>query len=161
MSDKRAPVKTLETNGRKIPVYVNEEGTFYSDVDNDVIRATTLKELESKLKRHTKRTLNIPFARWEKERWDRAPGALRQGTVVGVHSGNNNFLVRWENEKQTTQESAYNNEFLRLDARLLTKYGEMCRALEKAEKDLEKFRETYQIDMRAEVSKAMEEGDSK
>lgn len=94
-------VHPLEVRGQSFKVSVSSAGEWWSEFGGRIVRSDTRDGLYKALMRRTKEAevkLDIPFdMRTDNDR-------IRRGTVTGLHAGNGNLLIHWENG-QSTQES--------------------------------------------------------
>jgi hypothetical protein len=155
MTDK---VKTIEVKGRSFDLTLNREGEFCTEYKGEQVSAESVKSLSSKLllRINREQRVSIPFAYWESNSWDDKPGHIRTGAIVGIHGGNNNLLVKFDDAK-TSEQFSYSNEFVEPD-----KGPELARlgnALNAAQKAFSDFKDEHCFNARDKVKDALgEEG---
>lgn len=145
--------KKIEVKGKKFQVSIGDEGKFFAEFDNEQITAESLKQLTDKLASRIKKSkrVAIPVCMWKEESWNDEPGKIRFGTIIGIHGGNDNLLVQFDDEK-TSEQVGYGNFFDPADATELKRLTEI---LEAAEKAFEAFKTKYAIDAKAKVREAL------
>ena len=146
----------VEVRGCKYEIDVSSDGTFSATIDGYQVQAPTLEQVRKKLIEQSKRkqkNIRIPFAFWEQE-WNDDKGKIRKGVCVGMHAGNDNLLVKMDDEKNAGQMTNYGN----------TKYVKpedaaeleaLSRAVDSARKARDKFLASHTLDLRDEVWKAL------
>lgn len=144
----------IRASARAFEVTVNSGGFFQVEVDGADLHAPSFKELEAKVTKHLKLKLSIRFCRLDGDRWDSddKEKKLRRGVITGIHSGNDNLLIKWDDEKKIDQ-SYTHSEYLRLTEKEEQAYLALHRAYVKACADLERFREEHAIDVREEIKR--------
>jgi len=115
--------------------------------------AESLKQLTEKLADRIARSkrVNIPICMWQKDRWNDNPGQIRMGIVIGIHGGNNNLLVKFDDEPKP-QQVGYGNFF---DPKNADKLRLLSQALNDAEAAFKDFEEKHRIDARKKVLEAL------
>lgn len=154
-------VKNVEVRGQQIGVDVDNQGTFSAKVGDATVSADSLKDLIGKLERATKieqARVSIQFSRWD-------DGAIKHGTVTGIHAANNNLLIKWDGVKGTSQEwrsgrwGEKTERFLRLtdveEKQLLALY----KAEEVATEAREEFEKRHAFDIGKELTKALSDAE--
>src|SRR5262245_33167062 len=150
-----------EIRGKKYKVKVDEDGHFYVNFEDTVIKAETMKELESKLFKATRKKWNIEFFRWveatEQNRWngrsynlESVPSHLRRGLVIGKHATNNNVMVKWDGEKGTEQDYGFHDAryLLKLSKDEQERYTTLKLQYESLEAEIKQFEEAHEIDLK-------------
>lgn len=103
MSDDPIKVHPVKASGVTFEVFVSEIGEFFSIVGGERINGPDRNSLEDKLKRQAKRDavgVEVPFTALVRERFrGRAEHVqFKHGVLTGVHEGNGNPLVRWDED---------------------------------------------------------------
>lgn len=145
-------VGTITKNGVDVQVrFATFDGTFRAGVGEQSFSATTWDEIGAKIDKATKRvrkTVSVPFAM--------ASGfKVKYGTATGIHSANGNILVTWNDGTK---------EQIKSGSELYKPLSDMDRAellmltdrRDKARDDLSEFKKMFKIDLRREVSEALD-----
>lgn len=149
---------TITVNGEKFDVEITADGRFKAKdkfTGDDIYRGSLklLKDALTKLSRS--KPLNIPFVcsigRWT-DIGD-AEATIRRGKIIGIHSGNGNLIVQFDDHKDRDQIS-HHQTIYRGDMDL-KKFGRLKEEVRKAEQDLSEFLETNTLD-RLAIAKARE-----
>jgi hypothetical protein len=148
---------TVEIKGKSFEIEVAEDGDFRANVDGDVVRASTLAELKTKLARRltaARIKLDIPFVRWVERRGRLRGSVLQKGSVTGIHAANGNLLVRLEGETGTDQESRWSSEnYIRPEA--AERLESLGLARDAAYRAYEDFVKDHAFDPREEIRKQL------
>lgn len=106
----QAKVTTATLDGRQIDIYVTETGEFwgkYDETENGLL-APTLKELKKKLLEKLRKKglrVSIPITAidtpnsWYHRRSGYLP-EFHDGTLTGIHAGNGNPIIKFDNGTQ-------------------------------------------------------------
>lgn len=141
---------TISIGVSKVEWTVDEEGEFFAEFEGETYKHITLKGLTDKLRAIAKRKpLDIPFVQFE-ERWNHNEPQVRRGVVTGVHSGNRNLLVRYDNDV-TDQVSRHGRDLLRGDVDT-----EKLQALWKAKEDARAAYEAFTREHALEIPEGKE-----
>src|SRR5258707_779502 len=129
-------VGTMDIKGQTFGVYLDKQGRFYAnlsvpydssghkdkpylgDGDLSVIEAKSLDELKKKANNRLGKTqIAIDVWRWEEPSYGRGgAGKIVHGVITGRHSKTNNYLVKWDGNRSSEQESSWRGrEFLNLN----------------------------------------------
>lgn len=129
---------TIEVSGTSYPVFISDiNGEFVVTIGgHGTIKADSYAELKAKA-RKAKTPFELSFSQF-----DEAAGRVRHGTVTGIHSGNRNLLIRWD-DGATEQSSTYRGEYFlrRLDEDETADLNRLSSAYQKAARELFQFRE--------------------
>lgn len=153
----RTHVKNLKIKGTSISVEVNDEGKFFGQFGDESYSDTTLLGLERTLQHAAKVSttyVKIPFTmvRWDEADHDPADVDAQDGVGIGIHSGNNNTMVKLAGSRETQQlrrcdrYSMY--RFAPAERKMLTK---LVTQYAKGHKALKKFLDSKAIDLRQEI----------
>lgn len=150
---------TIEVKGKKYKVSVDSEGRFYASHDNERVSADSLKQLENKLAGfiNDSKKVTISFVKWERADWYNKKGRLRRGVITGIHAGNGNLLLKYDDEKVRLQQ--WSGSYY--DPIHAEELEQLARAVEKAEAELEAFKNRHSFDGKARVRKLLAEEVSK
>jgi hypothetical protein len=145
--------RIIEVKGKEFTVQISDEGDFFAEYGHDQVHAESLKQLIDKLANRIARSkcVNIPVCMWEKDSWNDEPGKVRTGVILGIHGGNNNTLVKFDNEQKSKQVS-YGDFFDPKDGDELRRLHE---ALDAAENAFEHFKKKHRIDAFEKVREAL------
>lgn len=149
-------VGTITKNGVDVAVsFATFDGTFRAGVGEQSFSAKTWDEIGAKIDKATKRVrkaVSVPFT----VATATYSGLLiKDGTATGVHSANGNILVTWaDGSKEQIKSGADLFQPLSEDDR--TELKILTDRRNKARDDLSEFKQTFKIDLRREVSEALD-----
>lgn len=168
MNPEHTKLPDLEVDGKQYPLYVNVRGIFLVMLEEgEEIESSTLDALKQKvhlalLKKRRQATIDIPFYFWKVDtHWKvggihRVRGCLRSGRIVGVHAGNDNLLVKWDDEKGTDQAGvSEQRDFLRLTSQEAKHYVYLRRTEQEGVDARVAFEGEHRFDARAEAEVLM------
>jgi hypothetical protein len=137
----------IDVRGKKIDVDIDGGGSFSAEYNGQEINAPTLTSLKEKLDRVVKndKIKPIPFIQWDGEK-------LRRGKCTGIHGGNNNLIVVYEDEKGFQQPWRLDNA---IDPKHTAEYGELCSAVVVAEEARYAFEKKHAFEMKERVEEAI------
>lgn len=144
---------TETIRGVKYEIEVNENGQFACKVDGDWLRAPTLDSLKKKISdagRAKQRNIKIPFVIWN-EGWASEEGKLEHGMCVGIHSGNDNLLVKMGGNPSVEQMNNYRGG-KPFDPKHANELERLHKAVKAAQAALENFEEKNGLDLRKMVA---------
>jgi hypothetical protein len=149
-------LKTIEVKGKRFDVTVNIEGTFSTEFESDHVGSDSLNGLISQLQTRMARQkrVNIPFCCWDDDRWYDKPGKLRTGVILGMHGGNSNLLVKFDDEKKSEQ---CTSSYTFVDPAKAEQLQVLAKALDAARSAFDAFKKKHRFDGRAKVLKALGE----
>lgn len=152
-------IKPMKIDGREIPVEVDEEGLFFTNVDGDRFTAPTFKALDEKVCRHlrTYKRVNIPATLIRDDGgWNER---IIQIVLTGIHSSNRNVLYREDRPKASTDQLRFYNSsvYQRLTMEQIAEYKRLCAAQRAAGKAVERWEERYKVN----ANKLIEEAQAK
>jgi len=150
---------SIEVKGKTFEVDVHQrDGRFSTEHGGDTVYATTLDELKTKLAGQISRSkvkLNIPFVRWETDKYNNGrKSRLVRGVVTGMHASNRNILVRFDGQKSTEQESGYNSE-KHVRPEVADELLRLGAARDKANEEYDEFVREHSFDAREEIRKLL------
>lgn len=149
-------VGTITKNGVDVQVrFATFDGTFRAGVGEQSFSATTWDEIGAKVDKATRRVrkaVAVPFTQAVDYY---ASLKIRNGTATGIHSANSNVLVTWDDGTKEQIKSGSDlykplSEDDRTELKILTD------RFNKARDDLREFKQTFKIDLRREVSEALD-----
>jgi len=161
---------TVTKNGIEVPVKVDTDGQWRAQVGEDQLIAATKAELVKKIDRVTKKvsqTVSIPFTSVQlSQRHDgRVNRQVRQGVATGIHSGNSNILVLWTDNGERAQVDRWSNggrdKFVPLTPDEADEYTRLYVAQVKAQRAVSEWEQAHKINLRQEVTAALEAAASK
>jgi hypothetical protein len=143
----------LKVRDKTYTVDIFNNGEFYTKVANgQQVTALTLEVLKKKLTQMTRRSIDVKFCRYQ-------DGKILHGTITGKHASNNSFLVRIDGVNGVSQEqswSASSSAYMDLTEKDEAVLIDIHKRLDSVTRELEIFEDGHEIDMRAEVNKALE-----
>jgi hypothetical protein len=129
--------------GRKVEYGVDEKGIFKARYNGENYEHVTLAGLKSALERQMKKApLKIPVVKIEYLHYDK-PG-ITKGVIVGVHSGNRNLLIKWDDEDHVEQHRDFRE--LLVASVDLKKLRTLRQSKRKAEEALDAFLQKNRFD---------------
>src|SRR5262245_2705543 len=103
-----AKIKTFDVDGHKVIIYANAAGRFYTEFDDDRLEDTTLKGLETKIRKHRRqKRVNIPITLVKTPSWrsDRQVITVTQGSITGLHARNRSLLFKGDDGESSQVDS--------------------------------------------------------
>lgn len=161
------PELTITRNGVDVPVHVNTTtGDFTAQVGDDHLSAKTWAEIGKLIDKATKKvskTVDVPFTSVSfNRRVDKWVRTVRHGRVTGMHSGNSNLLVKWDDDGSRSQlerwNSGGNDKFRPLTSDEIDEYARLYVASEKAADALRAWERDHRQDLRKLTQEALAEG---
>jgi hypothetical protein len=143
----RMKLDIYRVRGVDYQIEISTSGKFLCDVDGERIEAPTLDALKGKINDYGKiklKNVAIPYITYE----NGDGGEIIHGICTGIHSGNNNLLVRENGATTSSQESWGEAKFHPKHA---DKVRELRRAIVKAKNDLEEYIEKHELDLKAMI----------
>jgi hypothetical protein len=144
------PAGVMTVRGRKFEVLATDASTWRAYLNGNRIEAADREKLKAKLMSATKiaaQSVSVPFIRRATSRYAHGRD-IRRGTATGVHSGNGNLLVTWDNGDKEQFTPQYGVTVLRPDA----DPGEWQRLVD-AQRDAEKALATFESEHRLDLGK--------
>lgn len=139
-------MKGVKVKGRKFDVEVKSNGNFAVTVDGEVLEKDSLKKLKDAItKLVEKKPMDIPFIEFSRN-YNDDDLEFRYGRIVSIHSGNNNFIVEWDDSGSREQHVKYRQDLLKRDTDI-DKLIELHAAVKLAEKTKEEFLEAHRLDV--------------
>ncbi len=134
--------KTIVVKGKSFAVDLTGEGHFQTTYNDEAVSAESLKSLTFKLTARISQEgrVNIRIAYWEKDSWSDEPGKLVTGSIIGIHGGNNNLLVKWDGDKSSEQ-CHPNADFI--DPKHADELMRLGQALDKAKNTFDRFKKKH------------------
>jgi hypothetical protein len=143
----------LKVRDKTYTVDIFNNGEFYTQVTNgQQVTALTLEVLKKKLTAMTRKSIEVKFCRYQ-------DGKIVHGIITGKHASNSSFLVKLDGAKGVTQEqswSASSSQYMDLTEKDEAVLLDLHKRLDSVTRELEIFEDGHEIDIRAEVTKALE-----
>ena len=135
----------IKVNNLSYQVTVEDLGIFRTKInEDDWVSAKSLSELKRKLK-GVRGDLNLPCTRVY-GRWHEDDLKIKDGTVTGIHSGNGNILIKWD-DGSTGQEQYRNNLSRRLTKEEVAEVTRLHKAMKAADKAYDDFLDSRVLDI--------------
>jgi len=141
-------------------IEINNDGQFFCSVDGSNVKAPTLDALKKQLmqaSRAKQKDVRVPFAYWEDPGWNEDKGKIVTGVAVGVHSVNDNILVKLDGSARVTQLSSYHSSERCVDPKHADELRRLQEDIVAAKKAREDFIKKNGINLRAVILKAIAE----
>lgn len=154
---------TVTKNGVEVSVKVDSDGRWHASVGDDNLFAMTKDELVKKIDKATKKvsqSVSIPFTQvqFEQRHDGQVIRKVRQGVATGIHSGNSNILVKWENGDKAQLDRWSNggrDKFVPLSPEEADEYARLYVAQVKAQRAVSEWEKAHKIDLRQKVTEAL------
>lgn len=93
-------LKTVKIKGVSVDISVDSKGEFSANPQGQYITDSTMEGLEKKIGKaiSARNKIKIPFFMYEDYH-----GTIRSGVVVGIHGGNGNSIVKFDDEESSKQ----------------------------------------------------------
>jgi len=156
-----------EVRGVMYDIHVDENGTFFSVVNEDKITGPTMDILLKRMQQATapgRNSLKIEFSRLRGGDDGGVRGGepeIVHGVVTGKHATNDNMLVRIEGEKGSKQESMYSfgrrgdERYMRMTAAQEEEMLGIAKEIWQLKIQLNKLVAKYSFDVKKEVNDAL------
>lgn len=123
----------LNIRGKEFEVEVGLDGRFSAVLNEVKVYGYSLSELNEKLEKATKGNtvrVNIPLFAFSN-------GGLKAGAAIGIHAGNGNVLIKWEDGK--TEQAVEYESFLQIATEEVPRAKELAEAFRAARDAWDKF----------------------
>lgn len=140
-------VLSITTDAGDLPVTVTPDGEFVCTYEGVDMRANTFAALKDKVRGVVKTTVKmaIPITfvdypdSWGRNRVKKI--TFTDGTITGIHAGNNNVMLRRKTDTGSSQSRGYGeNYYTRMTTDQMTKFARLHDAVEAARKEFDEFK---------------------
>jgi hypothetical protein len=147
---------TIRVSGHDWPIYVDGDGKWYSKIKGEFTEpgAISREELPRIISRRIRAaTAKTEVRFWGYNRHEFSKG-IRAGTVTGVHAGNGNLLVQWDDGGK--DQLSFMSSWTMLEPGADPERWEWLRKeRDRTDRELYAYEQDHRIDLRAKTREAL------